>query len=91
MVHPYVLKHMLIAVDHVKRFRDHIGSLSAKGENAQIAKDVLMDAIDYSGIHLDVLIGTLHENLLLAAKIPGTLKQFIGVVDTFDHAMQGIT
>ncbi|TCD64663.1 60S ribosomal protein L7 [Steccherinum ochraceum] len=93
MVHPYVHRHMLAAVRHVKRFRDHIGSLSAKGENAQIAKDVLMDAIDCSGIHLDTLVPLLNETstaphpdllrrcLTICAPIPAVLPNLKQAVE----------
>jgi len=69
-IHPYFYKGMLTAVHHVKRFRDHIGRLSAKGENAQIAKDVLMDAIDCSGIHLDAMVPLLTEVIQIPVKVP---------------------
>ncbi|KAH9951450.1 hypothetical protein B0H21DRAFT_719063 [Amylocystis lapponica] len=48
---------------HVKRFRDYIGTLSPRGENAQMAKDVLLDVVDCSGVDLDVLGRLLGEAL----------------------------
>ncbi|THH26462.1 hypothetical protein EUX98_g7717 [Antrodiella citrinella] len=74
-IHPYFFKHMLTAIRHVKRFRDHIGRLSAKGENTQIAKDVLMDAIDCSGIHLDAMIPLLTEIMQIIKAPPDHLRR----------------
>jgi hypothetical protein len=39
-------------LNHVKHFRGYLGSLSATAENVQIAKDVLVDLVDCSGIDL---------------------------------------
>ncbi|KZT70141.1 hypothetical protein DAEQUDRAFT_810869 [Daedalea quercina L-15889] len=66
LVHPYSLGRIRMILDHVKRFRKHIASLTAKGENAQIARDVLLDVIDCSGIDLDqisVVLGDVYESL----------------------------
>ncbi|PCH37980.1 hypothetical protein WOLCODRAFT_64515 [Wolfiporia cocos MD-104 SS10] len=51
--HPYPLDKLQKAAAHVKKFRDYISSLSASGENAQIAKDALLDVVDCSGVDLD--------------------------------------
>lgn len=46
---------MHTALGHVKRFRDHVATLSAKGEREQIAKDALLDVVDCSGVDLEGL------------------------------------
>jgi len=46
---------------HVKSFRAFLGSLPAGGENSQIAKEVLVDLVDCSGIDLTGLITVLEE------------------------------
>ncbi|KAH9935022.1 uncharacterized protein B0H18DRAFT_1207647 [Fomitopsis serialis] len=55
LVHPYSLERIRIILGYIKRFRDHVASLTAKGENAQIARDVLLDVVDCSGIDLERL------------------------------------
>ncbi|CDO73540.1 hypothetical protein BN946_scf185014.g10 [Trametes cinnabarina] len=55
LTHPYALSRLHNALVHIKRFRDHVGKLAAKGENSQIAKDVLMDITDCSGLDLQPL------------------------------------
>lgn len=61
LVHPRALDHLNSALTHVRRFRTHLGSLSARGENAQIAKDVLVDLVDCSGVDLGLLLEVLRD------------------------------
>ena len=61
LVHPYSLGRIRSILGYIKRFRDHIASLTPTGENAQIAKDVLTDVVDCSGIELDRLNTVLGE------------------------------
>ncbi|KAI0362401.1 hypothetical protein OH77DRAFT_1500103 [Trametes cingulata] len=63
LVHPYPLSRLQTALEHVKRFREHIGKLATKGENSHIAKDVLMDITDSSGLDLQPLGPLLAEIL----------------------------
>ncbi|KAI8989685.1 hypothetical protein BD414DRAFT_484925 [Trametes punicea] len=63
LVHPYALSRVQTALAHVRRFRDHVGKLAAKGENSHIAKDVLMDITDCSGVDLQPLGSLLSEIL----------------------------
>ncbi|KAI0372918.1 hypothetical protein BV20DRAFT_1014123 [Pilatotrama ljubarskyi] len=63
LVHPYPLSRLQTAIEHVKRFRDHVAKLTAKGENSHIAKDVLMDITDCSGLDLQSLGPLLTEIL----------------------------
>ncbi|OCH92234.1 hypothetical protein OBBRIDRAFT_773705 [Obba rivulosa] len=63
--HPFALTRLHAAFAHVKRFRDQVASLSPNDENACLAKDVLMDIVDRSGIDCsalaDVLSGFIME------------------------------
>ncbi|EPS98539.1 hypothetical protein FOMPIDRAFT_143657 [Fomitopsis schrenkii] len=61
LVHPYSLGRIRSILRYIKRFRDHIASLTAKGENAQIAREVLLDVVDCSGIEFDRLGAVLGE------------------------------
>ncbi|EKM55338.1 uncharacterized protein PHACADRAFT_255893 [Phanerochaete carnosa HHB-10118-sp] len=70
LIHPYAFQNLRDAVAHVKRFRDELDPLSPKGESAQIAKDVLMDTADSSGVDLKNLLSALDE-------IKGTLKHSV--------------
>ncbi|TFY63286.1 hypothetical protein EVJ58_g3346 [Rhodofomes roseus] len=66
LVHPYSLGRIRMILGHVKRFRDRVALLTAKGENAQIARDVLLDVVDCSGIDLEQMGGVLaqvHQSL----------------------------
>ncbi|KAH9857142.1 hypothetical protein C2E23DRAFT_375639 [Lenzites betulinus] len=67
LAHPYALSRLQTALEHVKRFRDHVGKLTAKGENSHIAKDVLMDITDGSGVDLQ-LLGPLLADILQDAR-----------------------
>lgn len=67
LVHPYALSRLQTALAHVKRFRDQVAKLTAKGENSHIAKDVLMDITDCSGVDLQPL-GPLMTEILQDAK-----------------------
>ncbi|OBZ75808.1 hypothetical protein A0H81_04306 [Grifola frondosa] len=55
LAHPYALSRVQTVLAHVRRFRRHVAGVSAKGENSQIAKDVLIDVIDGCGANLDIL------------------------------------
>lgn len=60
---PYTLQNFITALKHVKEFRTFLGSLPAGGENSQIAKEVLVDLVDCSGVDLTGLISALEEVL----------------------------
>ncbi|KAJ7111538.1 hypothetical protein C8R43DRAFT_1159517 [Mycena crocata] len=66
--HPYALRSLHAALCNVTRFKNKIGSLSASEENSQIAKSVLVDLIDCSGVNLNVLEPFLAELLVEAQK-----------------------
>lgn len=69
--HPYALTNLHTILTHVKNFRVFLGQLSARGENAQIAKDVLVDLVDCSGFDIDALCSFLAECVREANNIPG--------------------
>jgi len=46
LVQPYALEKVHAAVAHVLRFCTYVRTLSAKQENAQLAKDILIDLVD---------------------------------------------
>lgn len=71
LVHPFTLDGMHRGLNHVKRFRSYLGSLSPRGENAQIAKDELIDMVNCSGINLDALEKTISEFLGEVKAAPG--------------------
>ncbi|KAJ7774920.1 hypothetical protein B0H16DRAFT_1362208 [Mycena metata] len=66
--HPYALRSLHAAVSNVTRFKNKIGSLSASEENSQIAKSVLVDLLDCSGVDLAALEPLLSEFLVEAKK-----------------------
>ncbi|KAJ7172400.1 hypothetical protein C8R46DRAFT_147163 [Mycena filopes] len=69
LAHPYPLRSLHAAVRNVTRFKNKIGSLSASEENSQIAKSVLVDLLDCSGVDLAALEPVLSELLVEAKKI----------------------
>lgn len=71
LAHPYAVRCLLVALTYVKGFRDFLSGLSPRGESAQIAKDVLLDSVDSSGIDLNALIPILEGTLESATKLGG--------------------
>ncbi|KAL0581552.1 pseudouridine synthase pus4 [Marasmius crinis-equi] len=61
LVHPQALQTLIEAITNTKRVRQYLGSLTAKAENSQIARDVLIDQVDCSGINLSELLPILGE------------------------------
>jgi len=55
LAHPFALEHLTAALTHVTQFRVYLGSLSASSENSQIARDVLTDLVDSSGVDIVAL------------------------------------
>ena len=55
LVHPFALQEFSVLVTHIKQYRAYLGSLTPKGQNAQIAKDILIDVVDNSGIDFAAL------------------------------------
>lgn len=68
LVQPYALVNLHSVLGHIKQFRAYLGTLTASEVNAQIARDILIDLVDCSGINLDLLQPLLLE-LIEDAKI----------------------
>ncbi|KAF8212153.1 hypothetical protein K438DRAFT_1806059 [Mycena galopus ATCC 62051] len=68
LAHPYALRNLHAAVSSVARFKNNIGSLSASEENSHIAKNVLVDLIDCSGVDFKGLEPVLADLLTEAKK-----------------------
>lgn len=73
LVHPFILPNLIGVIIHVNRFYHLLSVLTPKGENSQMARDILMDVIDCSGLDLrgieEILKGT-HPDV---RSIPGKL------------------
>lgn len=65
LIHPFALQNLTTALKHVKRYHQFLKSVSARVEKSQIAKDLLVDMIDCSGLNLTEL------ETILDASIPG--------------------
>jgi hypothetical protein len=75
LVQPFALTNLLGMLKHVKRFRGYLGSLTPKGEKAQIAKDILVDVVDCSGIDLAALDSVLESHAQdIKAMVNGGLR-----------------
>lgn len=61
LVHPYALDNLVDAVSHVNALRTMLGSLTASRLKSDIAKEILVDAVDGSGINFVVLEGQLRK------------------------------
>nr|GAT53238.1 predicted protein [Mycena chlorophos] len=66
--HPFALKNLHAAVGHVNKFKNKIMSLNASEENSHLAKSVLLDLIQCSGVDLRALESLLSELLVEANK-----------------------
>ncbi|KAK7467224.1 hypothetical protein VKT23_004282 [Stygiomarasmius scandens] len=55
LTHPIALRTLRTTVNSMKRFRQIIDGLTPKSENTQIAKDALVDIIDYAGVDVSGL------------------------------------
>lgn len=76
VAHPYALTNLHTMLMHVKSLHLFLGHLSARGENAQIARDVLVDLVNCSGIDIDALCAFVAESVQDAKAIPGPLVFF---------------
>jgi hypothetical protein len=56
---------------HVTQFRAFLGSLSVSAENAQMAKDILVDSVDCSGVDLAAVQAGLVELIIDCKAING--------------------
>lgn len=71
LAHPYALTNFRDGVRHVKQFHTHLGSISTRGENALLAKNVLDDLVDACGVDLGLLESLLNDVLLEAKSLLG--------------------
>ncbi|KAH8120279.1 hypothetical protein DFH11DRAFT_48421 [Phellopilus nigrolimitatus] len=55
LIHPYALDNVYFFLQHVRRFRAFLGSHAKAEEHYKMAREVLVDTIDSSGIALDAL------------------------------------
>ncbi|KAI0035926.1 hypothetical protein K488DRAFT_67997 [Vararia minispora EC-137] len=55
LLHPYSLDHVRVALKDIKHFYDQLTGYNAVGENAKIAKNVLVDLVEWSGVRLSAL------------------------------------
>jgi hypothetical protein len=77
LAHPFTLQNIITALKHVKAFRAFLGPLPAGGENSQIAKEVLVDLVDCSGVDLTGLITALEGVLERVQNFDRELLQFV--------------
>ncbi|KIJ44742.1 hypothetical protein M422DRAFT_30219 [Sphaerobolus stellatus SS14] len=61
LVHPFALANLIGALAHINAFRTFLGSLSASQLRSEIAKEVLLDAVDNSGIKFSELEAQLRQ------------------------------
>jgi hypothetical protein len=71
LAHPHALKNLHTALSHVTSFRSKIGSLSPSEENSQMAKSILVDLIDCSGVDLNALEPVLSDLLAETKRFSG--------------------
>ncbi|KAI0054153.1 hypothetical protein FA95DRAFT_1480491 [Auriscalpium vulgare] len=55
LLHPEALTRLRTSIADVKRFYETLGRLNASGETAQLAKNILIDYVDSSGVNLKEL------------------------------------
>ncbi|THH09465.1 hypothetical protein EW145_g1983 [Phellinidium pouzarii] len=55
LIHPYTLDNLYCFLQHVRRFRAYLGAIAKQDEHHQMAKEMLIDIVDSSGIDLEAL------------------------------------
>ncbi|KIK96331.1 hypothetical protein PAXRUDRAFT_10898 [Paxillus rubicundulus Ve08.2h10] len=73
LVHPLTLANLIGLAIHVNHFYHSLNSLTPKGENSQIARDILVDLIRCSGLNFKGLEDILKGAALDVRSIPGKL------------------
>lgn len=63
LVHPFALQNLIAALKHIKRFYQYVKSTTASVEKSQIAKDLLLDLVDCSGLNLEGLETVLEASI----------------------------
>ena len=74
--HPYALSRLQAAAKHIKRFHDQVAKLPPKGENSHIARDVLIDSTEGSGVDLALLVPLLADIMQDCKKLDGSRLPF---------------
>ncbi|KAH0827179.1 hypothetical protein J3R83DRAFT_4871 [Lanmaoa asiatica] len=73
LTHPFILPSLIGVITHVNRFYHSLSALTPKGENSQIARDILMDIIGCSGLDLrgieEVLKGAMPDTRHISGKL----------------------
>lgn len=73
ILHPSLMQALRAALSHVTKLRGYLHTLTARVENAQIAKDILMGVVDESGIDITVMGNVLDEWLAQGKTIDGKI------------------
>ncbi|KAI6109497.1 hypothetical protein F5141DRAFT_1063741 [Pisolithus sp. B1] len=71
LVHPLLLANLINMISHVNQFYQWLNSVTAKGESAQMARDALLDVVDYSGLNLEALEDIFKNVLKEVSTMPG--------------------
>ncbi|KAG6376336.1 hypothetical protein JVT61DRAFT_2317 [Boletus reticuloceps] len=71
LTHPFMLTNIIGMIMHVNRFYHSLSALTPKGENSQIARDILMDVIGCSGLDLKGIEEILKGAMLDVRSITG--------------------
>jgi hypothetical protein len=66
LVHPIAVEYLNLVLMHVRQLRAYLGSLSASSENSHMARDVLTDLVDSSGVDIAALEPFLAESVQIS-------------------------
>jgi hypothetical protein len=81
LVHPQGFQSLIASLRAVHRFRKQIGSTTASGENAQIAREVLIDTVDSSGVDIGAIVTLLESFSGDVANLDGMFAQLVTACD----------
>ncbi|KAG1756683.1 uncharacterized protein EDB91DRAFT_1093918 [Suillus paluster] len=70
LVHPLALTNLRAVVSHVNCFHQYLASMTAKRENSQFARDIMLDLVSSSGLDLKILEDTLKAAIPEASAVP---------------------
>ncbi|KAG1754658.1 hypothetical protein EDB19DRAFT_1667565 [Suillus lakei] len=70
LVHPLALTNLRAVVFHVNCFHQYLASMTAKRENSQFARDIMLDLVSSSGLDLKALDDVLSAAIPEASAIP---------------------
>lgn len=76
LVHPFALQNLTTALKHVRRYHQYLKSASARVEKSQIAKDLLVDTIECSGLNLEGLEVILDTSIPSVEALPRTFPVY---------------